>query len=621
MSQEAVIEKINHLPDEPGIYLFKDAQDDVIYVGKAKSLKKRVKSYFLNRAQHGIRIRIMVSLVRDVDTVLTNKETEALILEDRYIKQYQPRYNVKLKDDKSYPYFKLSTNEMYPRLLFVREKLDKRAEYFGPYTSARDARQVLRLINRQFQLRTSKMKLDGTRTYRPCINFQLKRCLAPCRGNVPVEEYQEVVDQVRYFLQGRSDDLLKALDARMQRYAEQLEFELAAQVRDQAQALRRIFERQRVFGPSMVDQDVFATCREADRAGVQVLFIRGGRVLASDFFYFDKAEQVSEDNLLGQVLNRIYGNENYIVPQQVLLPFEYSDQEPLAEMLRERAGKLVAVQVPKRGEKRQLIEMAMQNALSNFQEKQRLTVRDEEILNEVQKTLRLRFLPQLVECFDISNIQGTDTVASLVAFKNNRPFKEGYRKYKIRTVEGPNDFASMREVLTRRYQRTLKGEFPMPNLILIDGGKGQLSMAVKVLEELGVSLEEVDLIGLAKGRSERRRGVERDNEEDFEYVVKPNMKNEIRLHRTSPVLFFLTCIRDETHRFAITFHREQRRKRTLTSSLEQIPGVGEGRRKALLKHFGSLKRLKEATVEDITQCPGISDHLAQVIHQHLNAES
>lgn len=612
-----VIDKLPYLPDLPGVYLYKNKQNDILYIGKAKSLRKRVRSYFRPSANHTLRIQIMVSLVYDVSTIVTDTEAEALILEEQLIKTHRPRYNVALKDDKSYPYCKLTVDEMYPRLFLVRERHNPKAEYYGPYTSSRDARYVLKLIARYFPLRTSKMVLDGSRTYRPCLNYQLKRCLGPCQGSVPADEYKEIVNQVRLFLRGKDSELIQQLETQMYQASEKLEFERAAKIRDQIQATRRIFEKQKVLTHDDHDQDIFNLYREADTSGIQVLFIRNGRLLGTDFFYNDESEKVSDDNLIGQVLNRLYTSENAVIPKEIFLPFKYSDQEVLATALEEKAGRRVRISVPQKGQKKELITMAYNNAKINLIEKRNRVIEDSQILRNVQDALHLNRLPEVVEAFDISNLSGTMTVASMVCWKNNHPWKERYRKYKIQTVEGSDDFASMSEVLTRRYKRSVAGELPLPDLILIDGGKGQVNAAVHILTELGISLDQVDLIGLAKGRSDRGRGIIRSNNEDYEYVVKPNQKNEIRLNRHSTLLYFLQNIRDESHRVAISFQRELKRKENLHSVLDDVPGVGPKRRRTLLRHFGSLKKLREASVEDIHRVSGISESLAESIHGFL----
>ena len=369
--------KLKHLPDRPGVYLFRNSGGDVLYVGKAKSLRSRVRSYFHTSASHNIRIQVMVSLVRDVSLIITDTEAEALILEEQLIKTHLPRYNVNLKDDKSYPYCKLTLNESYPRLFLVREKHDPKAEYFGPFPSVKEARQVLRMVYRYFQLRTSKMDLNGKKTYRPCLNFQLKRCLGPCRGTVPVEDYDEAVQQVRLFMRGRHHELLEQIKSRMKDASSKLEFEKAAMLRDQARALGRIFEKQTVLDSKGNDQDVFNLFRESNSAGIQVLFIRNGRLLGTDFFFYEECEQVTDDNLLGQVLNRIYMNDKAVMPREILLPFEYSDQQELEEVLNEKSERKVSVLRPHRGRKKELVQMAFNNAKMNLSEQRARTLQDE----------------------------------------------------------------------------------------------------------------------------------------------------------------------------------------------------------------------------------------------------
>ena len=613
--------KLKHLPERPGVYLFKNTRGDVLYVGKAKSLRSRVRSYFHSSASHNIRIQVMVSLACDVSLIITDTEAEALILEEQLIKTHLPRYNVNLKDDKSYPYCKLTLSEMYPRLFLVREKHDPKAEYYGPFPSVKEARQVLRMVYRYFQLRTSKMDLKGQKTYRPCLNFQLKRCLGPCRGTVPVEDYDESVQQVRLFMRGRHHELLEQIKSRMKDASTKLEFEKAAMLRDQARALGRIFEKQTVLDAKGNDQDVFNLFRESNSAGIQVLFIRNGRLLGTDFFFYEECEQVTDDNLLGQVLNRIYMNDKAVMPREILLPFEYSDQQELEKVLNEKSERKVTVQRPQRGRKKELVQMAFNNAKMNLGEQRARTLRDDEVLRRVQGALHLKHLPLTVEAFDISHLSGNQTVASMVSWKRNHASRQDYRKYRIQSIEGPDDFASMKEVLTRRYKRTLSGEMPLPNLILIDGGKGQVNVAHQVLQDLGIPLERIDLIGLAKGRSERRRVGGGSRLKDFEYIVKPNMKNEIRPHRNSPELYFLQNIRDESHRFAIQFQRLLKRSENLHSVLEDIPGVGRERRRLLLRQFGSLTSLKKAQIVDLLRVPGISRKLAGEIHSFFSTNN
>jgi len=602
------------LPDSPGVYLHKDDRERVLYVGKAKSLRSRVRSYFQASANHTPRIAAMVANVRDIEVLQTRSESEALILEANLIKKHRPRYNINYKDDKSYPFFKLTVGEMYPRLYLTREKFDKDAEYFGPYASVKDARQTLNMIRRFFRLRTSKMKLDGTRTYRPCINFQLRKCLAPCRGTVSGEDYTRIVDEVRLFFQGRDKELIARLKAEMEQHAEQRQYEEAAKLRDAIRAIQRTMDKQRVLVPDQnTNQDVFALVRESHFAGIEILFIRHGRLIGSDFVLLERTEGMSEAEILRGWLGRMYTRPAALLPREILLPFPVEDMDVLEDFLTGERGGRVRMLPVQRGAKRKLIDMAEHNARRELAEKMVGYVDDHTVLEEVKRFLHLRRIPDRVEAFDISNIQGTDSVASMVVWESNRAAKSDYRKFKIRTVEGPDDFQAMFEVVTRRYRRAVTGEQPLPDLILIDGGKGQVNSAARALDELGISRTQVDVIGLAKGRTDRRLGRVL-GVEDYEYVVKPDMKNELRLKRNSSTLHFLQRIRDESHRFAITFHRSLRRKKALSTELESIEGVGKKRAHALLLHFGSLKRVQAADVEAISEVPGISTHTAERIH-------
>ncbi|MBI4083822.1 MAG: excinuclease ABC subunit UvrC [Candidatus Lambdaproteobacteria bacterium] len=612
-------ELLEQLPESPGVYLHKDGQGRVLYVGKALNLRSRVRSYFQPSADHTPRIAAMVRQVQDIELFRTSTESEALILEANLIKKHQPRYNVNLKDDKSYPFFKLTVNEMYPRLFLVREKLEKDAEYYGPYASVKKARETLAIVRRHFKLRTSKMKLDGTRTYRPCINFQLRKCLAPCRGVVEVEQYWQQVHKVRLFFQGRGKELMARLDAEMNEHAAAQRYEEAAAARDALAAVRRTFEQQLAVVPDPdADQDVFAVYRESHYAGVEVLFIRHGRLLGSDFLLLERTEGSDDAEVLGGVLRRLYTRPSALLPREVIVACPVEDQEVLEAFLTREKGARVHIVVAQRGAKRRLIEMASENAKLALHEKMARRLDDEAVLEEVQRTLHLRRPPRRVEAFDISNIQGAHTVASMVVFEDNRASKGEYRKFRIRSVAGPDDFLAMAEVLGRRYRRALAEGQPLPELILIDGGKGQVNMAEAVLQELGIAPTRLDLIGLAKGRSERRRGLPRAGNQDFEYVVKPSLKNELRLKKNSATLHFLQRVRDESHRFAITFHRSLRRRETLRSQVEEIPGVGRKRAQLLLRHFGSLRALQQADPEALLAVPGLPAKLAGELHRVLH---
>ena len=616
-----LVKALESLPLTPGVYLHKDRNGGVLYVGKAKVLRHRVRSYFQESARHTPRIAAMVRQVADVQVFQTASEAEALMLEANLIKKHKPRFNINYKDDKSYPFFKLTVEEPYPRLFLTREKFDKGSEFFGPYASVKDARQTLNTIRRHFKLRTSKMKLDGSRAYRPCLNFQLRKCLAPCRGGLPPAQYRNVVNQVRLFLQGRDKELLGRMEAEMGEHSQQLNFEEAARIRDAMRAVRRTLEKQRVLVPDpKAHQDVFAIARESHFAGVQVLFIRNGRLLGSDFFLFEQTEGMENAEILRGVLNRLYTRPSAVLPKEVLIPEPVEDMQVLADFLSAEKGARVFIHPVIRGAKRKLVAMAQENALRTLKERMANQVDDGVVLEEVQRSLRLRHLPRRVEAFDISNIQGAHTVASMVVWENNKACKDEYRKYKIKTVEGPDDFGSMLEVLTRRYRRVASGEQAAPDLILIDGGKGQVNIAQEVLAGLGLADMERDLIGLAKGRTDQRLGRRRGIGADYEYVVKPQVKNEIRLRANSATLHFLQRIRDESHRFALAYHRTLRGKESLRSELEQLPGVGKTRARALLKHFGSTKQVREASLDEISQVPGMGLKTAREIHEFYHGE-
>ena len=612
---------LENLPDTPGVYMHKDAMGKVLYVGKAKALRPRVRSYFRRGARHVPNISAMIRQVRDVDVFQTHTEAEALILEANLIKKHLPRYNINLKDDKSYPFFKLTVNEMYPRLYLVREKLEKQAEYYGPYASVKDAKETLHLIRRHFGLRTSKMALDGTRTYRPCLNFQLGKCLAPCRGNVPSETYWRNVQKVRLFFQGRDKELLARLVGEMKEHAQAQRYEEAARVRDAISAVRRTLQKQQVVVPDLnAHQDVLGLYRESHYAGVQILFIRHGRLIGSDFITWQNTEGLSDSEIMRSLLRSLYTRPETLLPREILIPCAYEDREIMEAFLtRERGGK-VSILTARKGPKRKLVEMASENARHTLKEQMARIVDDEVVLEQARRQLHLRRLPRRVEAFDISNISGRHTVASMVVWEGNQPRKSDYRKYKIRSVQGQDDFQAMLEVLTRRYRHAVDGSQPLPDLILIDGGKGQVNMAQRVLDALGIDRSRVDLIGLAKGRSEKRRlGTSRGGQ-DVEYVVKANVKNELRLKRNSVPLHFLQRIRDESHRFALDFHRSLRKRATLRSELEELPGLGRKRAQELLRRFGSMKGVREADLDDLLAVPGFPEALARRLYGAFHGE-
>ncbi len=617
MTQD-IEEKLRLIPDAPGIYKFLSSKKQIIYIGKAKSLKKRVRGYFVDSNQADHRIINLVPHITDIEWIIVRTEAEALILEDQLIKTHHPKYNIQLKDDKSYPYFKLSLGEKFPRLTLVREIKKDGSVYFGPYVAVSQARVVKKVIARYFPLRQSKFHIDGSKVHKPCLNFHLKRCLAPCAGKVTRAEYGKVVKQVRQLLLGSYDELRKSLKSEMKLLSESMEFEEAAKLRDRINALTGTFQKQRIVSKHKIDRDVLALVRSGGFANVQVLFIRGGVLFSDDSFFFQRADQFNDQELIRSTLSKLYVSGAKPLPKEILLSLEYDGASMLEDYLSSHRNEVVKIIVPRRGEKKDLINIAQKNGKQSLAVHMNTIRSDEMVLKEVKQKLHLRNLPISVECFDISHISGTNNVASMVVWQNNRSLKKNYRKYKIRTLDGANDYAAMEEVLDRRYKRMIKEEQDLPDLIIIDGGKGQLASAIKVFEHLGVDINQVDVIGLAKGRTEKRAGVEK-GAEDYEYVVKPKRKNEINLRKNSSTLHFLQNIRDEAHRFAIGYHRKIRAKNSIKSILEYIPGIGAQKRKILLKHFGSVKNIRSSTVEELEAVDGISSQNAQDIINHFHS--
>ncbi|MBI3301148.1 MAG: excinuclease ABC subunit UvrC [Deltaproteobacteria bacterium] len=604
--------KLSTLPASPGVYLFKDKAGEVIYVGKAKSLRARVRQYARGgdgRAQIGF----LLAQLADVEVLITNSEKEALLLENTLIKQYWPRYNIRLKDDKSYWSIKVTTQDPWPRLFLTRQVVKDGSKYLGPFHSSTAVQETLEIIRKVFPLRTCSDTVFRNRT-RPCLEYQIKRCLGPCALPVDPEEYQRQLKGALLLLEGKNTELVDQLTARMQEAAEALRFEEAARLRDQIRAIIQTGEKQQVAMPLGNDQDIFGLYREGGFVEVQVLFVRAGKLVGNQGYGFDDNEFPDEE-VLAELLTQFYQGDRF-VPDEVILPVVLEDVEVREELLAERKGKKVTLLCPQRGDKVRLVEMAQENARQSFIEKRRGAEQKEKTLDSLRRALHLRNAPKRIECFDISNIQGNLAVGSMVVFDEGEPDKNRYRRFRIKTVEGADDFAMMYEVLTRRYRRALE-EQDLPDLLMVDGGKGQLGVAVEVFRELGIT--EVDLIGLAKMRTERDPFAE-EVAHSSERVFLPGRKNPIVLKPNSTALFLLQRVRDEAHRFAITYHRQLRARERLSSPLDAVPGVGPARRKALLRHFGSLKRVRAATVEELTQVAGVTPAMAEAIRRHLAGE-
>lgn len=608
----SIEEKLDSFPSRPGVYLMRDGGGKVIYIGKAKDVRARVRAYF--RSGDGrSQIQFLLRRVSDVETLVTTNEKEALILENNLIKQYKPRYNIRLKDDKSYLSIKVTLQHLWPRIVATRKIVKDGSRYFGPYASAFAARETLDLIEKHFCLRNCTDHNFKNRA-RPCLQYQIKRCLGPCVLPVYPKEYQEQVKQAILFIEGKRQELLDELRRKMQEKADALEFEAAAKIRDQIQAVEKTVEKQHIVSHWGVDQDIFGLYREGGFIEVQVLFVRQGKLTGNQSYSLEDLE-FSDEEVMESLLTQFYQGDRFI-PDEILLAVELEDHEVREEYLSEHRGKRVSFLFPQRGDKRQLVEMATQNARQSFFERHDQEKERERMLLELQEKLRLKHYPQRIECYDISTIHGSHAVGSMVTFFNGEPDKKRYRHYRIRTVgaaSGGDDFAMMHEVLKRRFSRGIdEGDFP--DFVVVDGGKGQLGMALAALRELGV--EDVDVAGLAKMRvqsSVRSAEIERSEER----VFLPGQRNPVTLRQNSNALFLLQRVRDEAHRFAITYHKGLRTRQTLYSALDRIPGIGRARRKALLRAFGSVKRIEEATVEDLLKVPSINEKIAQEIIQSL----
>ncbi|MEW6327141.1 MAG: excinuclease ABC subunit UvrC [Thermodesulfobacteriota bacterium] len=592
---------LSTIPHGIGVYLFKDIKDHVIYVGKAKDLRKRLASYFQKGREQGIKTEVMFSRAASIETILTENEKEALILECNLIKRHQPRYNVVLRDDKNYLSLRLDPRQKFPRITIVRRLADDRAMYFGPFSSAASVRDTLRFLQQIFPLRSCGDAVFKSRT-RPCLNYQIKRCTAPCVGLISEEEYRKLVDQVVLFFRGRLHDLVKIFEKEMQALADRMEYEKAALYRDRQSAMKRTLEKQSVTSTRLVDQDVIGLYRQEGSVQISILFVRNGAVIGHKSFSFREAPATNKE-ILSHFLKQFYAEGKYI-PQEILIPLAIEDQSVIASWLEERSGEKVSILIPQKGDKHRLLQLAMKNAEGSFRQK----LQGEEdicnLLTLLQEKLGLRYYPERIEGLDISNIGGKMAVGSLVAFVNGSPDRNFYRRYKIKLSEQPDDYAMMREVVSRRLRRA-KEEDSWPNLLLIDGGKGQLNVVRQVLEDLGCS-DRVDLVALAKGKN---------GETDKVYL--PERKNPVLLQRSSPLLLYLQRIRDEAHRFAIGYHHKLRKRGLTRSVLDKIPGVGTTRKKRLLTHFGSIGELQQAAVEEIASVKGINPSLAANIKAFL----
>ena len=581
----------------------KDAKGHVVYIGKAVSLKSRVRSYFQKGAKDE-KTEALVRTITDLETIVTHTELEALILEATLIKKHRPRFNIILRDDKNYPYLRFDLKSEFPRLDVVRRLKKDGATYYGPYVPAGGMWELLSLIRRTFPLATCKKEFRADKPERPCVQHQIGRCMAPCSAESDQSAYRDMAGQVRLFIEGKNRDLLDMLKKRMEEASEQMEYERAAELRDRIAKIEGAFEKQKVISPGFEDQDVIGIASEGGHADIQVLFIRNGMLIGRKDFYIAAVYGTGNEDVLADFVHQFYAKE-MIVPAEVLLPFDILDREIFENWLTEKREGKVEVLVPQRGRKRELVQMASDNAAQSLREHLLSRKSKERILMRLQEELGLRNLPRRIEAFDISTIQGTESAASMVSFENNMPDKRNYKKFKIRTVVGQDDFASMAEVVRRRYTKA-KEEGIFPDLILIDGGKGQLNAALDVLKELGI--EGPDVLGLAKARSG-----EEGTEREFERVFLPGVEEPVLLEPTSATTHLVARVRDEAHRFAIAYHRKLREKRAVHSELDDIQGIGEVRKKALLRYFGSIDKIRQATVEELAAVKGMSKKAAEEI--------
>ncbi|MGD9763245.1 MAG: excinuclease ABC subunit UvrC [Candidatus Binatia bacterium] len=607
---KGLAEKLDALPARPGVYLLKDRAGKVIYVGKARGLRSRVRTYFRGGDERS-QVAFLMARVADFDSLVTATEKEALILENNLIKQYKPRYNIRLKDDKSYVSVKVTVRDPWPRVLVTRKLVKDGSKYFGPYHSAVSVRETLDTLRKVIPLRTCSDAVFRNRA-RPCLEYQIKRCLAPCCLPVDRAEYEAHLREAMMLLSGKRVELIDQLRAEMTAAAEAERFEDAARLRDRLRAIEKTQERQQAVAHGGGDRDVFGFYREGGFIEAQVLFVRQGKITGNQAYRLDDFE-LPDEEVVRALVTQFYQGDRY-VPEEVLVPIELEDQAVRAEYLSERKGRKVEILRPQRGDRVQLLAMARENAAQSFRERLDGERQYERISDELRRKLHLRNAPKRIECVDISTFQGGMAVGSLVTFDEGHPDKSGYRRFRIKTVVGQDDFAMMFEVLRRRFERA-KREGQFPDLLVVDGGKGQLNVALAVLNELGI--DQVDVVGLAKMRVVRAAR-EPEIERSDERVFLPGRANPVVLRRNSNALFLLQRLRDEAHRFAITYHRKLRGAERLRSILDAIPGVGAERRRRLLCAFGSVKRMRVATAEELTAVPGISAALASTIRAALD---
>lgn len=611
-------EELKKLPAKPGVYIMHDEKDEIIYVGKAVSLKNRVRQYFQSSRNKGAKIEQMVTHISRFEYIITDSELEALVLECNLIKEHRPKYNTMLKDDKSYPFIKVTVNEVYPRVLFAHRMKKDKAKYFGPYTSNTAVKDVIELVRKLYLVRSCSRNLPrDCGKDRPCLYYHMKQCNAPCQGNISSEEYKKNIDRVLRFLNGDFKETIDDLTGKMMTASEEMRFEDAMEYRDLISSIRKIGERQKITGYGEEDKDIIAVAmddsldlREQD-AVVQVFFVRGGKLIGREHFYLRVARGDTKAQVLSSFIKQFYAGTPFI-PREIMLQKEIEDAEIIEEWLTARRKQRVYLRVPKKGTKEKLVELAAENA-EMVLSKDRERIRREEgrtigAVREVEKWLDLSGITRM-EAYDISNISGFESVGSMVVYEKGKPKRSDYRKFKIKWVQGPNDYASMEEVLTRRFTHECKGEFDsfslMPDLILMDGGRGQVNIALKVLEKLGLS---IPVCGMVKDDSHRTRGIYFNN-------------REIPVDTSSEGFRLITRIQDEAHRFAIEYHRSLRSREQVHSLLDDIPGIGESRRKALMRRFKSLENIRNASEEELAQTESMNRRSARQVYEFFHKQN
>lgn len=610
-------EELKKLPGKPGVYLMHDEKDAIIYVGKAISLKNRVRQYFQSSRNKGTKIEQMVTHISRFEYIVTDSELEALVLECNLIKEHRPKYNTMLMDDKTYPFIKVTVNEPFPRVMMARRMKKDKAKYFGPYTSAGAVKDTIELIRKLYHIRSCNRSLPkDIGKERPCLNYHIHQCYAPCQGYISREEYRKSIDEVVRFLNGNYDPILKELEEKMLDASENLEFEKAIEYRELLASVQKIAQKQKITDTAGDDRDIIAMASEGEDAVVQVFFIRGGRLIGRDHFYLKIAENDTKSEILSSFIKQFYAGTPYI-PAELMLPEEIEDQEIIEEWLTTRREHKVRLRIPKKGTKEKLVELAQKNAqmvLKNDKERlKREEGRTIGAVKELEKILGLTGIIRM-EAYDISNTNGFDSVGSMVVYEHGKPKRNDYRKFKIKSVQGPDDYASMNEVLTRRFEHGLRerqdesetgGFQAFPDLIMMDGGRGQVNIALEVLEKLNLH---IPVCGMVKDDNHRTRGLYFNNV-------------ELPIDRNSECFRLITRIQDEAHRFAITFHRQLRSKGQVHSILDDIPGVGPARRKDLMRSFENIEAIRNATVDDLKELPSMNEKSAQEVYKFFHQDT